>query len=160
MLQSTTGTCYVPTLVSAQASANQFINISPWILRMPTSIGSKLLLGGEPWRSGRLLLALAASMAAASVTAPYAQAGILPFRKKKKPPPPVVNKEIGEFVSYTAAIYWPILQNLGFSGAAGYATAYALKVRARNLQQSWPCAQLSVPFGFRLVRLTLPCYQC
>ena len=69
--------------------------------------------------------------AAASVTAPHAQAGILPFRKKKKPPPPIVNKDIDEFVSKTAAIYWPILQNLGFSGAAGYASAYALKVQAR-----------------------------
>ena len=88
--------------------------------------------GGELWRSDRLLLALAAATAAASVTAPHAQAGILPFRKKRKPPPPVVNKEIDEFVSKTAAIYWPILQNLGFSGAAGYATAYALKVRACN----------------------------
>ena len=90
------------------------------------------LPGGEPWRSARLLLALAAATAAASMNAQHAQAGILPFRKKKKPPPPVVNKEVDEFVSKTAAIYWPILQNLGFSGAAGYASAYALKVQART----------------------------
>ena len=106
--------------------------MSPPSFRIPMTTGSDIWPGGEPWKNSRLLLALAAATAAASVTAPSAQAGILPFRKKTKPPPPVVNKEIDEFVSKTVAIYWPILQNLGFSGAAGYATAYALKVRARN----------------------------
>ena len=71
------------------------------------------------------------------MAAPHARAGIL--RKSKKKPPPV-NEDIDQFVSKTAALYWPILQNLGFSGVAGWATAYALKAQLPCLSPPWPPA--------------------
>ncbi len=44
------------------------------------------------------------------------------FKKKKKP------ETIDEFSGRIAKLYWPIMQNLGFSGAVGLASGLALRV--------------------------------
>lgn len=48
----------------------------------------------------------------------------LSLRKKKKP----TNRAIDQYSDRLVTLGWPIAQNLGFSGAIGFATAFALKV--------------------------------
>ena len=36
---------------------------------------------------------------------------------------------VNEYASHLTALYWPVLQNLGFSGGAGVAAGLTLKVR-------------------------------
>jgi len=99
--------------------------------------------GDEAWRAGglqTLLLALAASAALAGATPGRARAGLLRRRKRRAPPP--AGRELDEAVNELVALYWPILQNLGFSGCAGYASAYALKASASRLA---PCPELAAP---------------
>ena len=49
------------------------------------------------------------------------------FRKKKKKKKP--EHSIDEYSDRLVTLFWPIAQNLGFSGAIGFGTALALKVR-------------------------------
>ncbi len=51
----------------------------------------------------------------------------LSLRKKKKKP---INRSIDQYSERLVTLAWPIAQNLGFSGAIGFATAFALKVSA------------------------------
>jgi hypothetical protein len=91
--------------------------------------------GDEAWRAGglqTLLMALAASAALAGATPGRARAGLLPRRNRRAAPP--AGRELDEAVGELTALYWPILQNLGFSGCAGYASAFALKVSAARLR--------------------------
>lgn len=46
------------------------------------------------------------------------------LRKKKKP-----NRAIDDYSERLVTLAWPIAQNLGFSGAVGFLSAFALKVR-------------------------------
>ncbi len=70
-------------------------------------------------------VALATVFALVSAVSPSA-AQALSLRKKKKKQP--TNRLIENYSDHLVSIGWPIAQNLGFSGALGFATAFALKV--------------------------------
>ncbi|BDA45537.1 probable FUN14 domain-containing protein 1 at C-terminar half [Coccomyxa sp. Obi] len=68
--------------------------------------------------------ALATVFALVSALSPSAAQALSLKKKKKKQP---TNRLIENYSDHLVTIGWPIAQNLGFSGALGFATAFALK---------------------------------